>query len=120
MATDLSLLGFASGLPLEDIAGRCFTLIASLESFGTLLGIGVLYPIYQLYLDDGTAAGGTPYYVCGVNILLNPARPTHHADAWTGSLRSCCGSRLEPLGLPSFSAKKRQNNLKFCCCDSLY
>lgn len=44
-------------------------LIASIESFGTLAGVGALYPLYQLSLRDSLPflAGGIPYYICGVS-----------------------------------------------------
>ncbi|KAI8630198.1 hypothetical protein F5Y19DRAFT_474582 [Xylariaceae sp. FL1651] len=64
VATDLSLLAFAADSITEDIASRFFMFIASLESAGTLIGIGFLYPLYQLCLDDHTIVGGVPYYAC--------------------------------------------------------
>jgi hypothetical protein len=44
--------------------------LASIESAGTLLGIGVLYPIYQWSINEDLPflAGGVPYYICGVSI----------------------------------------------------
>lgn len=113
VATDLSLIGlidFASVFPVDEIAGRCFTFLASLESLGTLVGIGVLYPIYQFYLDDSTAAGGIPYYVCGVNTLLNLSRLIHRTDAWIDSLRSCCRYHLAHLGVLRFSPKEAKQH----------
>jgi hypothetical protein len=44
-------------------------LVSSSESAGTLLGIGILYPIYQwsLHEDISFLAGGLPYYICAVS-----------------------------------------------------
>lgn len=66
VATDLALLAFATDTVPENIASFFFIAIASLESTGTLIGIAVLYPLYQIFLDDKTLLGGMPYYVCGV------------------------------------------------------
>lgn len=43
--------------------------LASIESAGTLLGIGVLYPIYQWSIKEDLPflVGGVPYYICGVS-----------------------------------------------------
>ncbi|KAF5546224.1 ent-kaurene oxidase [Fusarium napiforme] len=67
VATDLSLLAFAScGFSSSD-AGTVMMTLASIESAGTLLGIGVLYPIYQWSINEGLPflVGGVPYYICG-------------------------------------------------------
>ncbi|KAI1127253.1 hypothetical protein F5Y10DRAFT_243214 [Nemania abortiva] len=48
--------------------------IASLESAGTLIGIGLLYPLYQLCLNDGTLLGGIPYYICAGLFTIAGAR----------------------------------------------
>jgi hypothetical protein len=47
--------------------------LASIESAGTLLGIGVLYPIYQWSINEGIPflVGGVPYYICGVRIYTS-------------------------------------------------
>ncbi|KAI0521657.1 hypothetical protein F5B22DRAFT_546077 [Xylaria bambusicola] len=68
VATDLALLSFAADAVPESIASFFFMTIASIESAGTLIGIAVLYPLYQMFLDDNTLLGGIPYYVCGVRI----------------------------------------------------
>ncbi|KNB13847.1 hypothetical protein FOXG_21356 [Fusarium oxysporum f. sp. lycopersici 4287] len=64
---DLSILAFASTLLEGHDAGSTLMLIASIESFGTLVGVGALYPLYQWSLQDGLPflAGGIPYYTCG-------------------------------------------------------
>ncbi|KAI3316734.1 hypothetical protein HD806DRAFT_527656 [Xylariaceae sp. AK1471] len=64
VATDLSLLAYATDAITEDMASYFFLTIASLESAGTLIGIGLLYPLYQLCLDNDTLFGGIPYYIC--------------------------------------------------------
>ncbi|KAI8951733.1 hypothetical protein F4801DRAFT_544156 [Xylaria longipes] len=64
VATDLALLAFAADVVTEDLASCFFMTIASLESAGTLVGIGLLYPLYQLGLYDDTLFGGIPYYIC--------------------------------------------------------
>ena len=43
--------------------------IASLESAGTLMGIAILYPVYQWSVSQVSLAGGSPYYVCSVNFF---------------------------------------------------
>ncbi|KAJ9413562.1 hypothetical protein QL093DRAFT_1106157 [Fusarium oxysporum] len=67
VVTDLSILAFASTLLKRRDAGSLLMLIASIESFGTLAGVGALYPLYQLSLRDSLPflAGGIPYYICG-------------------------------------------------------
>ncbi|EWZ79263.1 hypothetical protein QL093DRAFT_2570317 [Fusarium oxysporum] len=67
VVTDLSILAFASTLLEGHDAGSTLMLIASIESFGTLVGVGALYPLYQWSLQDGLPflAGGIPYYTCG-------------------------------------------------------
>ncbi|KAF5724463.1 hypothetical protein FMUND_760 [Fusarium mundagurra] len=67
VATDLSLLAFAScGFSSSDARTVMMTL-ASIESAGTLLGIGILYPIYQWSINEDLPflVGGIPYYICG-------------------------------------------------------
>ncbi|KAI1154177.1 hypothetical protein F4825DRAFT_412822 [Nemania diffusa] len=64
VATDLGLLAFAADTVPEAIASCFFMAIASLESAGTLIGIAVLYPLYQLCLYNDTLVGGIPYYFC--------------------------------------------------------
>ncbi|VTT84417.1 unnamed protein product [Fusarium fujikuroi] len=67
VATDLSLLAFGScGFSSSD-AGTVMMTLASVESAGTLLGIGVLYPIYQWSINEDLPflVGGVPYYICG-------------------------------------------------------
>lgn len=68
VATDLALLAFAADSVTGDTASCFFMAIASLESGGTLVGIVVLYPLYQISLDDKTLFGGIPYYICAVSI----------------------------------------------------
>ncbi|KAJ0140519.1 putative Beta-catenin-like protein 1 like protein [Fusarium oxysporum f. sp. albedinis] len=67
VATDLSLLAFASCNFSSSDAGTVIMTLASIESSGTLLGIGVLYPIYQWSINEDLPflAGGVPYYICG-------------------------------------------------------
>ncbi|KAI1357220.1 hypothetical protein F5Y08DRAFT_324781 [Xylaria arbuscula] len=65
VAMDLALLAFATDVVPDNITSFFFMAIASIESAGTLIGIAVLYPLYQMFLDDGTIIGGIPYYVCG-------------------------------------------------------
>lgn len=68
VAADLSALAFSANFFSSGLAGRILMLLSSLESAGTLLGIGILYPIYQWSLEKATTfAGGAPYYVCGVS-----------------------------------------------------
>ncbi|KAI1739707.1 hypothetical protein F4680DRAFT_448703 [Xylaria scruposa] len=64
VATDLALLSFAADIVTDDLANCLFMTIASLESAGTLIGILLLYPLYQLGLRDKTLFGGIPYYLC--------------------------------------------------------
>ncbi|KAF5234158.1 hypothetical protein FANTH_12260 [Fusarium anthophilum] len=68
VVTDLSTLTFASTLLKPDDADSILMLIASGESFGTLVGIGALYPLYHWSIRDGLPflAGGLPYYTCGM------------------------------------------------------
>lgn len=68
VATDLALLVFAADAVDGETTSWFFMAIASLESAGTLIGIGLLYPPYQIYLDDKTLFGGIPYYICAVSI----------------------------------------------------
>lgn len=72
VATDLGLLAFAADTVPEAIASCFFMAIASLESAGTLIGIAVLYPLYQLCLYNDTLVGGIPYYFCAVCIYALP------------------------------------------------
>ncbi|KAL5585222.1 hypothetical protein FOVSG1_014611 [Fusarium oxysporum f. sp. vasinfectum] len=67
VAIDLSLLALASCSFSSSDAGTVMMTLASIESAGTLLGIGVLYPIYQWSINEGLPflAGGVPYYICG-------------------------------------------------------
>ncbi|KAF5236318.1 hypothetical protein FANTH_11270 [Fusarium anthophilum] len=67
VATDLSLLAFASCSFSSSDAGTVMMTLASIESAGTLLGIGVLYPIYQWSINEDLPflVGGVPYYICG-------------------------------------------------------
>ncbi|KAF4445051.1 hypothetical protein FACUT_253 [Fusarium acutatum] len=67
VATDLSLLAFASCNFSSPDAGTVMMTLASIESAGTLLGIGVLYPIYQWSIREDLPflVGGVPYYICG-------------------------------------------------------
>ncbi|KAF5635034.1 hypothetical protein F52700_5582 [Fusarium sp. NRRL 52700] len=67
VATDLSLLAFASSRFSNSDAGTVMMTLASIESAGTLLGIGVLYPIYQWSINKDLPflVGGVPYYICG-------------------------------------------------------
>ncbi|ENH64982.1 hypothetical protein FOC1_g10000518 [Fusarium oxysporum f. sp. cubense race 1] len=69
VVTDLSILAFASTLLKSHDSGSALMFIASIESFGTLVGVGALYPLYQWSLQDGLPflAGGIPYYTCGVS-----------------------------------------------------
>lgn len=101
VATDLSLLSFASGLPLDDISGRAYTFIASLESFGTLVGIGILYPIYQAFLDDSTISGGTPYFICGVKYSFDASRFKRWTNTVADSLCFCCDNYLAHVTHPT-------------------
>ncbi|TXC01897.1 hypothetical protein FocTR4_00008987 [Fusarium oxysporum f. sp. cubense] len=66
-AIDLSLIALASCSFSSSDAGTVMMTLASIESAGTLLGIGVLYPIYQWSINEGLPflAGGVPYYICG-------------------------------------------------------
>ncbi|KAI0857417.1 hypothetical protein F4860DRAFT_489578 [Xylaria cubensis] len=64
VATDLALLSFTADVVTDDLANCFFLTIASIESVGTLIGIFLLYPLYQLGLDDKTLFGGIPYYLC--------------------------------------------------------
>ncbi|KAI1194637.1 hypothetical protein F5X97DRAFT_327320 [Nemania serpens] len=64
VAADLALLAFAADAVTGDTASCFFMAIASLESGGTLAGIGLLYPLYQISLNDKTLFGGIPYYIC--------------------------------------------------------
>ncbi|KAI1754227.1 hypothetical protein F4782DRAFT_493683 [Xylaria castorea] len=64
VATDLALLAFAADVVTDDLSSCFFMTIASLESAGTLVGILLLYPLYQLGLHDDTLFGGIPYYIC--------------------------------------------------------
>ncbi|KAF5230174.1 hypothetical protein FANTH_13957 [Fusarium anthophilum] len=68
VVTDLRILAFASTLLERPYAGSVLMLIASFESFGTLVGVGALYPLYQWSLRDGLPflAGGLPYFTCGM------------------------------------------------------
>lgn len=68
VATDLALLAFAADTVTGDIASCFFMITASLESVGTLIGIALLYPLYQISLDDKTLFGGIPYYICAVSL----------------------------------------------------
>ncbi|KAF4450282.1 hypothetical protein F53441_6564 [Fusarium austroafricanum] len=67
VATDLNILTFASTLFKSSDAGSVMMPLASIESVGTLLGIGVLYPLYQWSMKEDLPflAGGVPYYICG-------------------------------------------------------
>ncbi|PVH84337.1 hypothetical protein DL98DRAFT_85772 [Cadophora sp. DSE1049] len=64
IANDFSLLAFVSEVAPVSIAGRTFMLIGSLESLGSLIGVGVLYPVYQWSLTKESWAGGSAYYIC--------------------------------------------------------
>ncbi|TRX91122.1 hypothetical protein FHL15_007910 [Xylaria flabelliformis] len=64
VTTDLALLSFTADVVTDDLANCVFMTIASLESAGTLIGILLLYPLYQLGLHDKTLFGGIPYYLC--------------------------------------------------------
>ncbi|KAI0111110.1 hypothetical protein GGR51DRAFT_65856 [Nemania sp. FL0031] len=64
VATDLALLAFAADVITREFASYFFMMVASVESAGTIVGIGLLYPLYQLCLNDGTFFGGIPYYIC--------------------------------------------------------
>ncbi|KAI0532099.1 hypothetical protein GGR58DRAFT_517978 [Xylaria digitata] len=64
VGTDLALLTFAADALPEDIGGYLFMAITLIESVAMLIGIWVLYPVYQFCLDDHTPLGGTPYYIC--------------------------------------------------------
>ena len=67
---DLSAYSFIVGFVPENLVGRYFQLVASLESFSALIGIALLYPIYQWGLAKGGCAGGSAYYICAVRALI--------------------------------------------------
>ncbi|KAI0423866.1 hypothetical protein F5Y09DRAFT_173480 [Xylaria sp. FL1042] len=71
VATDLALLAFAADIVPDEISSSFFLVIAFIESAGTLIGIAVLYPLYQRFLDTNTPLGGIPYYFCAVRIYEN-------------------------------------------------
>lgn len=50
---DLSLLASIVSIIPKNVVGRVYLLIASLESVGSPIGIGVLYSIYQWSLGAG-------------------------------------------------------------------
>ncbi|KAI0975630.1 hypothetical protein F4678DRAFT_483879 [Xylaria arbuscula] len=64
VATDLALLAFAADVVPDNIASSFFMIIASVESAGTIVGIVLLYPLYQQFIDSDTLLGGVPYYIC--------------------------------------------------------
>ncbi|KAJ2895035.1 hypothetical protein MKZ38_006990 [Zalerion maritima] len=67
-AMDICLLAFCATTLAgnSNVAGRALMGIASVESLGTLLGIGTLYWVYQWSLGyAGQWLGGLPYYLCG-------------------------------------------------------
>ncbi|KAI3338074.1 hypothetical protein F4824DRAFT_461073 [Ustulina deusta] len=70
VAIDLALLAFAADIVPENIASCFFMAMASIESTGTLIGIAVLYPLYQRCLDDDTLVGGMPYYICASLFII--------------------------------------------------
>ena len=69
VGTDLSLLAFVADIIPKQYTGRTFLHIATFESLGSLVGVGILYPSYQWGLLKGSWDGGTPYYVCAVSRL---------------------------------------------------
>jgi hypothetical protein len=66
--------------------------LASIESLGTLLGIGVLYPIYQWSMNEDLPflAGGVPYYICGVSICSSSFYVAYLLLSTLVSIRSHC------------------------------
>lgn len=71
VATDLNLLAFLANFVPDKTSGQVIMLIASLESAGTIAGVGILYPIYQWSMNQESLAGGTPYYICAVSFSLS-------------------------------------------------
>lgn len=67
IATDLSLLAFLASQITNDFAIRIVRLVASLESAGNLVGIGIMYPIYQWSVGYTLLAEWDPliYLCCG-------------------------------------------------------
>ena len=105
IATGMSLLAFAADGNPKSATGRIFMLYASLESPGSLIGIGVLYPIYQWSLTKGSWAGGTAYYICAMRLSLLSIIPNAHS--WDAGC--VCGGRISRLvpeagHWPQFSA----------------
>jgi hypothetical protein len=68
---DLSVISFIVEFVPEGFSGRYIQLLASIESLSALIGIGVLYPVYQWGLDKSGYAGGTIYYICAVSTPHN-------------------------------------------------
>lgn len=84
VATDLSLIAFTScGFRSSD-SGTVMMALASIESAGTLLGIGVIYPIYQWSINEDLPflVGGVPYYICGSLYAITAA------VVWSSGTRS--------------------------------
>jgi hypothetical protein len=45
-------------------------LIASLDYLGTLLGVGILYPVYQWSMRKESWTAGSMYYICAVSYFV--------------------------------------------------
>jgi hypothetical protein len=65
---DLSAISFIVEFVPEGFSGRFFQLLASIESLSTLIGIAIIYLVYQWGVDKSGYAGGTIYYICAVRI----------------------------------------------------
>lgn len=69
----MNLLAFLANFVPNKAAGQIIMLIASLESAGTLVGVGIIYPIYQWSMNQASLAGGVPYYICAVSFFSFPS-----------------------------------------------
>lgn len=70
IAMDASMFAFVADFVDERLSARSFMLLASLEGLGSLIGIAILYPIYQWGLEKEGYLEGAAYYICSVSVNL--------------------------------------------------
>ncbi|KAF5253165.1 hypothetical protein FANTH_1919 [Fusarium anthophilum] len=73
VSSNLSLLCFAANRLSSSEVGPALMSVALFESAGSLIGIPLIYPIYQWSIDEKTPfyAGGLLYVLCGVSANLS-------------------------------------------------
>lgn len=68
---DLTVLRYVSDSMPRHVAGRSLMGIGSVQCLGTLIGVGVIFPVYQWSISNSGWIAGSPYYICAVGTLAS-------------------------------------------------